>query len=316
MENVFRGERADVFARYAPGLRPSLVPSDPLPAAARQRLATVLFPRLFPFLRRVVFDFASTERRKQFSAWVPLDAATDHHKQWKQTDAYLLKHYGFFYLASCLLYDWIRDSVACRRRAADDAGFLDSLALGVVLGPRITKWFRMEEAARKAVLNSFEGETALRTELTIPVGALMGCVSANLKPWLARGPFTGPATASALFFGVMSALATHGGYKEDNPDRNEACELSKYAFDCFVLAASVDDPKSDYMIRLKRWRSEEGTGEDVCDACGRDVEKLLRCARCRVGRFCDADCQKAAWVDGRHKSACLAITFPHPGGGN
>ena len=48
-------------------------------------------------------------------------------------------------------------------------------------------------------------------------------------------------------------------------------------------------------------------GADSCDGCGKTETKLLRCTKCRVGRFCScAECLTTAWnlPDG-HSRVCF-----------
>ncbi|KAI9002191.1 hypothetical protein DFJ74DRAFT_775422 [Hyaloraphidium curvatum] len=49
-------------------------------------------------------------------------------------------------------------------------------------------------------------------------------------------------------------------------------------------------------------RDTEGNIADSCDRCGDEAGALLRCGRCRVARYCGAECQRAAWA--AHKDAC------------
>eukprot|EP01099_Mayorella_cantabrigiensis_P009023 TRINITY_DN962_c0_g1_i1.p1 TRINITY_DN962_c0_g1~~TRINITY_DN962_c0_g1_i1.p1 ORF type:complete len:516 (-),score=120.40 TRINITY_DN962_c0_g1_i1:218-1765(-) len=42
--------------------------------------------------------------------------------------------------------------------------------------------------------------------------------------------------------------------------------------------------------------------ENTCDQCNKHFEKLLRCGKCKVVRYCSADCQKKAWP--QHKLVC------------
>ncbi len=45
------------------------LPASALPDAALHRLSIVLFPRIFPVIRRIVTDFVSSRRRQTWHAW-------------------------------------------------------------------------------------------------------------------------------------------------------------------------------------------------------------------------------------------------------
>ena len=51
---------------------------------------------------------------------------------------------------------------------------------------------------------------------------------------------------------------------------------------------------------------------EYCDACLRPARNLLTCARCEVGTFCSAACQRAAWP--AHKAWCRAAAALPEGG--
>src|SRR5437868_13083427 len=38
----------------------------------------------------------------------------------------------------------------------------------------------------------------------------------------------------------------------------------------------------------------------------------LVCGRCRVARYCSAECQKNDWTEGKHKEACAGAAAVHP----
>lgn len=157
-------------------------------------------------------------------------------------------------------------------------------------------------------------------EIFNPVETLMACLAADRRPLDRSRFFHEQLDRRWIFFATMGLIAKSLGYGTDHPadpdarGPHAADHLGYYAFYCVSLATwATELPKSDGMALYKKFRSQDGAGKDACDARGREMDKLLRCARCRIGRFCSAECQKAAWVEGQHKSACLAIAFPHPG---
>lgn len=46
----------------------------------------------------------------------------------------------------------------------------------------------------------------------------------------------------------------------------------------------------------------------VCFACGKEQEKLSKCAKCHIAAYCSRECQIKDWKDGRHKMACPSYT--------
>lgn len=48
----------------------------------------------------------------------------------------------------------------------------------------------------------------------------------------------------------------------------------------------------------------------VCDRCLLGKEKLMRCSRCRVAKYCGAPCQQQAWPDHRRECKCLQSCKP------
>ena len=52
---------------------------------------------------------------------------------------------------------------------------------------------------------------------------------------------------------------------------------------------------------LRTARDDAATA--LCNACGSPAN-LKVCARCRVARYCSAECQKRAWKTG-HKEQCM-----------
>ena len=62
-------------------------------------------------------------------------------------------------------------------------------------------------------------------------------------------------------------------------------------------------------------RDEAAAGEQLaarraakeCDHCGKAAAPH-KCARCTVGRYCSAGCQKAAWKQGGHRAECKVLT--------
>lgn len=302
-EHRFREDRQEAFRRFPRGEPPEWIPLEALPAAASRRLTTVLFPRLFPFIRRVLFDFSSTRRRNEFGAWAPLDDYPSLPSKLEETDSYWRI---FSTLRICCIhfaYDLLADSGACRRRMADDAGFLDALALGVVCGYEMTMRLRKRDPEREDF--GSEEQQRLLSEIMIPVQTVLPILAADRRPWRARGPFQGPKTAAGLLFGLVALFAKRGNQGADG--------LGEWAGKIIAVASDIaKDTIGPSAMDYKKICDKKGSGKDSCDACGREVDKLLRCARCRVGRYCSADCQKATWVDGKHKSVCFPITFPHP----
>ncbi|XP_041109827.1 histone-lysine N-methyltransferase SMYD3-like [Polyodon spathula] len=55
--------------------------------------------------------------------------------------------------------------------------------------------------------------------------------------------------------------------------------------------------------------SKKGRGS-VCENCFSRKQSLLRCSRCKVARYCDARCQKQAWLE--HKRECLCLRSCQP----
>ncbi|KAJ6491580.1 ankyrin [Mycena vulgaris] len=52
----------------------------------------------------------------------------------------------------------------------------------------------------------------------------------------------------------------------------------------------------------KRTGDEAPRSEKCCDMCGNSAATLKNCARCRIARYCSAECQKTAWPS--HKKTC------------
>lgn len=49
-----------------------------------------------------------------------------------------------------------------------------------------------------------------------------------------------------------------------------------------------------------------------CANCGKVVEKMKRCGRCRVTLYCGKECQKEHWTKGGHKKRCEEGVLAHP----
>lgn len=60
--------------------------------------------------------------------------------------------------------------------------------------------------------------------------------------------------------------------------------------------------------KLHKVSKELGRVTDRCDACGKPNEggDLKRCSKCKLARFCGAECQRASFA--AHKVACLEAT--------
>ncbi|KAJ7675485.1 ankyrin repeat-containing domain protein [Mycena rosella] len=58
---------------------------------------------------------------------------------------------------------------------------------------------------------------------------------------------------------------------------------------------------------ITKWIRKRTGGEapregKACDACGNSAASLKNCSRCRIARYCSADCQKKVWPS--HKKTC------------
>lgn len=47
----------------------------------------------------------------------------------------------------------------------------------------------------------------------------------------------------------------------------------------------------------------------ICNACGKSHDKLKRCARCNIVRYCSKECQSADWPE--HKTKCVPGNHDH-----
>lgn len=51
-----------------------------------------------------------------------------------------------------------------------------------------------------------------------------------------------------------------------------------------------------------------------CFQCGKTVEKVLNCAKCRVAAYCSKDCQVTHWKQKKHKLGCRSLKRLGPEG--
>ena len=49
-------------------------------------------------------------------------------------------------------------------------------------------------------------------------------------------------------------------------------------------------------------KDEKKSSASACDHCGKEPKQLKRCSRCQLAKYCNRDCQQAAWKG--HKKAC------------
>ena len=67
-----------------------------------------------------------------------------------------------------------------------------------------------------------------------------------------------------------------------------------------------------YMLQIERAAKIARNGGplyECCDSCGAyppPESKLRKCSRCKAAKYCNADCQKAHWL--QHKAPCKAGT--------
>lgn len=97
--------------------------------------------------------------------------------------------------------------------------------------------------------------------------------------------------------------------------------LSYYCYNPACDAESADDHARTFK-NLKAKEGKAGTNDVSfiydCATCGKSSEKMYKCSKCKLVRYCDRDCQLADWK--RHKSECKNrgrdLTFEPPPNGN
>eukprot|EP00798_Chlamydomonas_sp_ICE-L_P027234 gene27234-2488_t len=78
-----------------------------------------------------------------------------------------------------------------------------------------------------------------------------------------------------------------------------------------ALAANAEDMRN----LPKQLPGAEVAGSARCASLGCSNPGTLRCARCKIVRYCGAECQKADWKS-RHKASCGQIEFVAASDGN
>jgi MYND finger len=86
----------------------------------------------------------------------------------------------------------------------------------------------------------------------------------------------------------------------------DKCLVSKIPHAGSGLLARHDITDQELIIKLERpfvCIPVNDMLDAVCYDCLRPKEKLMRCSRCKIVRFCSKDCQRASWAE-VHKLEC------------
>ncbi|KAI9007605.1 hypothetical protein DFJ74DRAFT_739490, partial [Hyaloraphidium curvatum] len=274
------------------------VPAAPCPAIAFAAIAGLVFPRAFPLLRRLVSDFIDPSRRE---AWRAIDVTDVDFAQRMppampaSTTKFIEHHWPAASRALAML-SLLSTSRPARRRLASDTLLLDNAIVASYCGPRIWQHAYLDPSLSRA---TEADQLAMRSELLAIFSPARRALLESPSAW--RDHAKGLNSAAASFGANMSSLA-----------RQPRCHpaLAQAIEDGLTLLGTVRrGGPLGWMPRMpegelgaaRKGAKAEGSVPDPCDACGKG-EAGNRCSRCRVARYCTAECQKMAW--GGHKVAC------------
>lgn len=280
---------------YFPGVAPGDIPMQALPRLARYRVAVILFPRIFPLLKRILLDYASPQRRQAWETWEPVAEPPP----LSAAQSAALKRYNehFFPLASYsaktasqLIAKSAPQSI--RKRVAEDPEFLDALAVSSVSGPKITPFVSVRDTQDGPIRVTVEELVTAIMEVDYTICLFVSILRVNVKSCLESGKNTIRRPMEKLK--VLSAILASGSRGPGTFALEQLASCLQFGVKPEALWDRDGNTETLYDVR------------DVCDGCGKASEKLMRCSRCRVGRYCSPQSQKQSWVAG-HKRSCRQI---------
>lgn len=342
-----QGLRNRVLAPYFPSVAD--IPKGPAPPDEFSGLQTVLFKKVFPFVRRLLAAYLDPKRQSNFLlrgtppgfTWVrnfwdgPISSkAPDNQEKPTPCRGSYEFIFGVPLQVALQLFFWFLDSKQVRHRLADDVEFLDMLCRYAIENNQVQTLLWSPEWPAKHVPH-LEEEAAHAIKMPMMIINLVLCERAQpfrqhtreRKIKTGKGVDKDASPAHSLLINA-GFFAEHLAQRENtlhlNALREEIGTFHALAFEESDSPARSFDPSDETFKRVNKSfkelkRDQKGWIEGVrsrgsaliesCDACGRNASadvKLVRCAGCKVARYCSTECQREAWKD--HKPECRAAS--------
>lgn len=290
---------------------------DPLPKIpdeAGSAIAIAVFPRVYPFIRIMCFAFVSSRRRQ---IWNVIDPAVDLWEEYlPNVDAQKFKGTRSFnslhdQLRSPLwaIVDILARYMPVSQRIADDPLFLGAVLDGICLDNDVIEFaYGYPEMSESRLVKAITSVINALKQITI-------IASDNKVAWRDYSARRGRYGDSAQV--IAPRLLAMAPWTLQKKLTNAINILTPFYAACGPLfswqAESLEEADRYFTIFRKVLRERRQSFPDRCDGCGVfSSKKLQRCARCRIARYCSAECQKRAWLNehGGHKNGCTKVVMP------
>lgn len=279
-------------------------------------LALFRYHQVYSSLRRIITNIASPKLRTAWASFVP-GVVDDKGFQLEPSLAYDEYFGPIVRPAVRTLSTMQRNCKPARDRMAEDAGLLEAWLINTLSDPALLALALLEkERTTDEILEIAEHVVAIGQDLP-PL------VSSNPETWLQLFETKRETPAFKALHEISGKAcevfkATIDGLDDSVTDPEDGSTPAWYPvtfmldfFDrCFTSAEKAKEVIKKFNNVLE---TDGDRGVDSCDICGKDNVSLNRCSKCRVVRYCGAECQAKAWK--RHKKDCFdAMSIEMPAG--
>lgn len=313
------------LADYFPqGIVP-ILPSPTPPSQFRGRLYLSLFRGIYRVVRRVVTSFVSVERRDKWGVLDPLGLDVN-----EKVPSHLLQRtmeYNEVYAPACeeamMVVSGLATSRPVRRRVGDDAVFLDAMTLAFLCFSPFLQVCYQQPSTQAADARQIGLVLMFFSRITMETNRRWNLHSDRLR-------VTGFMPPKDLLKENLESLWTVANQQfERGLIAKEAAVKLRAGIETLFKSLAWRTPpttmpldpahkSASAMFAATETSTKWDNTPDSCDYCGKErligatsvagqppLPKVLRCARCKVARYCSSECQKKAWQDGGHRQMCF-----------
>lgn len=292
---------------------------DPLPKIpdeAGSAIALAIFPRVYPFIRLMGFTFISSPRRQK---WMAIDPAVDpwddyfpniDARKFDMTRRFNVAHFHPLWgPLSTMLFTLAKFAPVCQR-IADDPLFLGAVLDGICL---IDANVNLAYGDPNTPLNNIP---KFVSSFLAPLTKITLIAAENKAAW--RSYVADRGRYGDSIFVLMPRLFARVPWTMQKELKDMAIEvITAFHALCgplFPWESESLEPTDQYFTSFRKlMRQEREPLPNRCDGCGVFTSsKLQRCSRCRIARYCSAECLKKAWSNehGGHKNGCTKVVMP------
>lgn len=303
-------DEIDYIARYFVLDDGETLPTDRLSERAWSTLALAIFPRIYPLLRALIVEFVSLKSRR---AWNSLDPTRlpgtllASPERIVATEEFI-NNFEYLYEHAAYSLRILVASRACARRLADDPRLLGALVDAAAMCPHVVAFLYTNPQSQASSETKAPTPDQLKGELKMSLGPFLFATAVHGSQWAQfcrtkeRRSVWNPMVSSILLEAVQTA-----SWDEEHGSWFEALEPTLQE----LLGPNVPSKRElvDGQIEVVK---QAGRIPDRCDGCGRfdwgvlDSDSALRrCSRCKIARYCSAECQRNVWK--AHKNGCTDV---------